>query len=202
MHGLPSDMDKIMEIAKENDLVVIEDCAQSFLAEYKSRLSGTIGHMASFSFETKKHMTTDQGGIVITDDPSYAEKIRKHAGLGYKTLGPEQGMTPLLPHQFQDPHYKRHDSLGYNYRMPEICAAMGLAQLERLDELVSRRRYIASLYNEALKGCEWIIPQKVPKGYTNSYWTYAVKYFGEERVGVSWRRFYDYFNENGGDGFY
>ena len=202
MHGLPSDMDKIMQIAQKYNLIVIEDCAQSFLTNYKGRLTGTIGHMASLSFETKKHMTTDQGGMVITDDPVYAERVRKHAGLGYKTLGPKQGMTSLMPHQFQNPHYKRHDSFGYNYRMPEICAALGLAQLERLDKHVERRRYIASLYQKALKGCEWIIPQKTPEGYTNSYWTFTVKYYGEEKFGVSWKQFYDLFNSNGGDGFY
>ena len=80
MHGNPSDMDKIMAVAEKHNLVVIEDCAQSFLASYKGRVTGSIGHMSSFSFETKKHMTTDQGGVVLTNDEDLAVKIRKHAG--------------------------------------------------------------------------------------------------------------------------
>ncbi len=202
MHGQPSEMDPIMDIAKKYNLHVIEDCAQSFLATYKGKLTGTIGHMASFSFETKKHITTGQGGIVITDDKNLALKIRKHAGLGYATLGPKQGMTSLMPHQFQNPHFKRHDSLAYNYRLPEICAALGLAQLERLEEKVEKRQLIAKMYDECFKNVEWIIPQKVEEYTTNSYWTYVVKYLGAEQKGVSWEEFYDKYNQNGGDGFY
>ena len=202
MHGTPTEMDKIMELAQKYNLYVIEDCAQSFMARYKGKLTGTIGHMASFSFETKKHITTDQGGMVITNDEDLAIKIRKHAGLGYKTLTAKQGMTTLMPHQFQNPNFKRHDSLAYNYRMPGICAAIGLAQLERLDDKVQKRRQIAQMYDEALKGIDWIVPQKIPSNATSSYWTYAVKYFGEEKYGITWVEFYNMFNSNGGDGFF
>jgi len=202
MHGLPSEMDTIMDIANKHNLYVIEDCAQSFLATYKGKLSGTIGHMASFSFETKKHITTGQGGIVITDDEKLATLVRKHAGLGYTTLTAKQGMTSLMPHQFQNPNFKRHDTLAYNYRLPEICAAMGLAQLEVLDEKVSQRKKIARMYDSCFEKIDWIIPQKVDSGLTNSYWTYAVKYLGETKKGISWEKFYSMFNNNGGDGFY
>jgi len=202
MHGLPSEMDKIMEIAKKYNLFVIEDCAQSFLAKYKNKLTGTIGDMASFSFETKKHMTTGQGGMVITNNERLATAIRKHAGLGYKTLTAKQGMTSLMPHQFQNPNFKRHDSLAYNYRLPEICAALGLAQLERLDEKVALRQKIAKMYDEVIDGLDWIIPQKVESYLTNSYWTYSVKYLGKSKKGISWEDFYKKFNENGGDGFF
>ncbi len=202
MHGLPSEMDKIMEIASKYNLIVIEDCAQSFLAMYKGKLSGTIGHMASFSFETKKHITTGQGGIVITNDEKLATSVRKHAGLGYSTLTAKQGMTSLMPHQFQNPHFKRHDTLAYNYRLPEICGALGLAQLERLDEKVLLRQKIAKMYDKCFERINWMIPQKVEEGLTNSYWTYAAKYLGEKEKGVSWEEFYKKFNENGGDGFF
>jgi perosamine synthetase len=202
MHGAPCDMDKIMRIAEKYDLYVIEDCAQSFLAKYDNRLLGTIGHMASFSFETKKHMSTGQGGIVITNDKNLAIKIRKHAGLGYVTLTEKQGMTRLMAHEFQQPHFKRHDSLAYNYRMPEICAALGMAQLEDLDNKVKRRCKIAKMYDEILNNVNWIIPQKVHRNSQSTYWSYAVKYLGREKHGVSWAKFYDMFNKNGGDGFY
>ena len=202
MHGLPADMDPIIKIAKKHSLVVIEDSAQCVLGRYKERLAGTIGHMATFSFETKKHMSTGEGGMVVTNDETYAEKIRKVAGLGYKTLTAGQALRRVLPTDFQNPHYKRHDTLGWNYRMTELCAAVGLAQLERVDELVERRQYIASLFDKAIEGCNWMTPQKTPEDVVNTYWTYAVKYEGEKEVGVSWRDFYNLYLKNGGDGFY
>ncbi len=202
MHGLPADMDQIMEIAKKHNLHVIEDSAQCVLGKYKGKLAGTIGHMSSFSFETKKHLSIGEGGMVLTNDEKLGTKIRKTAGIGYKTLSAGQAMRAVLPTDFQNPHYKRHDTLGWNYRMPEICACVGLAQLERIDELVERRQYIGELFNKAVEGCDFMTPQKSPEGVTNTYWTYAVKYDGEKDVGVSWREFWDLYKKNGGDGFY
>jgi len=202
MHGAPSNMKEIMALSDKYGIYVIEDCAQSFLATFDGESTGTIGHMASFSFETKKHMSTGEGGMVITNDKDLATKIRKHAGLGYVTLTEKQGMTRLMPHQFQNPNFKRHDSLAYNYRMPEICAALGVAQLEYLDEKVERRVLIAKMYEDVLKNIDWIVPQKVLSGSTSSYWTYAVKYLGEEKHGVTWEEFYEKYNNNGGDGFF
>ena len=202
MHGLPADMDSIMKIANKHNITVIEDSAQCMLGNYKGRLAGTIGHMAIFSFETKKHISTGEGGMVVTNDEAFAEKVRKVAGLGYKTLTASQALRTVLPTDFQNPNYKRHDTLGWNYRMTEICAAVGLAQLERVDELVKRRQYIATLFNKAVEGCKWMIPQQSPEGVINTYWTYAVKYEGEKELGVSWKEFYDLYLKNGGDGFY
>jgi len=108
----------------------------------------------------------------------------------------------ITPSTFQDPDYKRHDFFGWNYRMPEICAAVALAQVERSDEVVQRRQAIARLYDEAIQGREWMIPQKTPEGFVNSYYTYAVKYEGEEALGVPWKEFYNKYIELGGDGFY
>ena len=202
MHGLPADMGTIMEVARKNNLVVIEDCAQSILASYKGKLVGTIGDMASFSFETKKHLSTGEGGMAVTNDEELATSIRKFGGLGYKTLEPAAGMRSLLPREFQNPNYKRHDALGLNYRMPEICAAIGLAQLERVTSLVRRRQEVAQYFLEGVEGCDWVIPQKVPEDYTNTYWTFTVKYEGMDFYGVSWEKFYQMYRENGGDGFY
>ncbi|UCF13663.1 MAG: DegT/DnrJ/EryC1/StrS family aminotransferase [Thermoplasmatales archaeon] len=202
MHGLSADMDPIMEIARKNNLFVIEDSAQCVLGKYKGRIAGSIGHMASYSFETKKHLSVGEGGMVITDDEDLAVKIRKIGGLGYKTLQAGESLRQLLPTEFQDPGYKRHDSLGWNYRMNEITAAVGLAQLERIDFIVSRRQQIASFFLEALDGCNWIIPQKVPEGYENSYWTFTVRYEGEKAYRVKWKEFYNLYKKNGGDGFY
>jgi perosamine synthetase len=202
MHGLPADMDPIMEIAKKHGLYVIEDSAQCVLGKYKGRLVGAIGHMASFSFETKKHLSAGEGGMVVTDDEVLATKIRKTGGLGYKTLSAGESLRQILPTDFQDPNYKRHDSLGWNYRMNELTAAVALAQLERIDFLVFRRRQIAAFYLEALEGCGWIVPQKVPKGFEHSYWTFTVRYEGEKAHRLKWKEFYNLYKNNGGDGFY
>ncbi len=202
LYGLPADMDPIMELAKKYNLVVIEDDAECYLSTYKGRIAGSIGDMSVFSFENSKHISVGEGGIAITNNRYFAERIRKCGGIGYKNLRAEEGRVKLNEAIFQDPNYKRHDYLGWNYRMPEICAAVGVAQLERLDEIVKKRQQIAKYYEEAIRDCDWMIPQKIPEGRTHSYWTYVVKYEGEKRIGVSWREFYNIYKENGGDGFY
>lgn len=189
LYGLPADMEPIMEIAKEHNLTVIEDSAQCVLGVYKGRLAGTIGHIGAFSFERTKHLPIGEGGIVVTNDENLAVKVRKCGGIGYKNLRAQEGRMQVNPSTFQDPDYKRHDFFGWNYRMPEICAAVGLAQVEKIDELVGRRQAIARLFAEAIEGCDWMIPQKTPEGVLHSCYTYAVRYEGEATLGVSWRSF-------------
>lgn len=202
LYGLPADMEPIMEIAKEHNLTVIEDSAQCVLGIYKGSIAGTIGHMGCFSFERSKHLGIGEGGMVITDDERLAERVRKFGGIGYKNLRAEEGRMQSTPATFQDPDYKRHDFFGWNYRMPEICAAVALAQVERVNELVQQRQAIARLYDEAIEDCDWMIPQKTPDGMVNSYYTYAVRYEGKQALGVSWKEFYNKYIECGGDGFY
>ena len=197
MHGNPSDMIEIMKIDKKHNIPVIEDSAQCVLGYIDDKLVGTFGDMASWSFETKKHLSTGEGGMVTTDNEEYGTTIRKNGGIGYKTLEAGQSLRQLLPKDFQNPHYKRHDVLGWNYRMNELTAAVGLAQLERVEFLVERRKKIAKMYDEAFKDCDFIIPQKVLDGHINTYWTYTVRYEGDD-----WFRLYDLVKENGGDGFY
>lgn len=202
LYGLPADMDPIMDIAAEHNLVVIEDNAQCVLGRYKGRLAGTSGHMAIFSFENSKHISVGEGGMVITDDEQLAERIRKFAGIGYKNLTADGGQIKLNEDVFQDPDYKRHDCIGWNYRLTEICAAVGVAQMERVEEIVKMHQDIAQLYAEAIAGCDWMIPQAVPEGCTHSYWCYAVRYEGLAAKGVPWKAFYQKYKELGGDGFY
>lgn len=202
MHGLPADMDSIMEIAEKHNIVVIEDSAQCVLGLYKGRLAGTIGHMSSFSFENKKHLAAGEGGIVLTDNENMGTVVRKTAFNGYKVLTAGQAMRQLLPAEFQDPAYKRHDTLGYNYRMNEVTAAVALAQVERMSDLVERRQEVAKYFMKAVEGCDWITPQYVPEGYTNTFWTFATLYTGEEKIGLNWKGFYNKFKEVGGHGFY
>ena len=202
LYGLPEDMDPIMELAEKHNLVVIEDNAQCFLSKYKGRMTGTIAHMASYSFENTKHISCGEGGIIITNSREYAEMVRKIGGHGFKNLRAEEGRIRLNQDIFQNPNYKRHDTLGWNYRLPEFNAAIVLAQLERADELVGMRQESAELFIEVMKDCDFLIPQKTPEGYTNSYYTLGVIYEGKEKIDVSWEDFRKEYIIQGGDGFY
>jgi perosamine synthetase len=202
--GLPVDFDPLMDLARQHNLSLIEDDAQCFLATYKGRLVGTIGHAASFSFQGSKHMTTGgDGGMVITDDEDYGRDIRKAAVQGYRTLDARPGATMIPRDIRQDWSFERHDRLGYNFRMSAPQAALGMAQLERLDYLVAARRYTASRYEAVIREekCEWLIPPYVPDGCTHAYWAYACK-LDESLLGVDWREFRRTFIEHGGDGLY
>jgi perosamine synthetase len=167
LFGLPADFDALLSLARRHDLTVIEDNAQCFLGTYKGKLVGTIGRAASFSFQASKHMTSGgDGGMVITNEEEYGRNVRKAAAQGYRTLDARPGS--MIPRDVrQDWSFERHDRLGYNFRMSAPQAALGLAQLERLDYLVAARRYIASQYEAVIREeeCEWLVPPFVPEGY-------------------------------------
>lgn len=204
LFGLPADFDAILALARRNGLTVIEDDAQCFLATYRGRLAGTLGRAASFSFQGSKHMTSGgSGGMVITDEEGYARNIRKASILGYSTLDAQPGATMIPRDVRQDYGFERHDRFGYNFRMSAPQAALGLAQLERLDYLVAARRYIAAQYERVIREekCEWLIPPHVPEGCTHSYWCYTCT-LDTERLGADWRAFRRTFIEHGGDGLY
>lgn len=203
LYGLVCDMDAIVKIAKKHNLFVLEDCAQCFLGkDDKNRFGGNIGDVGSWSLENSKHLSTGDGGILTTNSEVLAERMRKFGGMGFKNIKALNGQVRKNKDVFQDPKYERHDTFGFNYRLPEVAAAVGLAQVERIDFLVKKRMQIASKYLKALKNCSWIIPQKTPKGFVNSYYTFAVRYEGEEKLGVSWYDFRKKFMEFGGDGIY
>ena len=202
MHGLPCNMDRIMKIAKKHDIVVIEDSAQCLMGSINGRLVGTLGDMSSFSFETKKHISAGEGGIVATNNKDFATVIRKTGGLGYKTLSADQALRAALPEEFQNPDYKRHDTVGWNYRMNELTASVALAQLERVDEIVKKRQDVAGLFMKVIEDCDWITPQKIPNNFVHTYWTFTVIYNGADAISISWRDFWAKYKEFGGDGFY
>ena len=203
LQGLSVDIDPILELAKEKQIYVIDDSAQNILGEYKGRLSGTLANISVLSFENKKHITSgSEGGMVLTDSAELAQKARKFGGIGYKHLTATSGRTSLALSEVQDPAYNRFDTIGLNYRMSEASAAIGLAQFERIDYIVERRKKVAKLFDESVQDCEWIIPQTIPNGYRHSHYTYSFEYKGEEKLGISWKKFYEMYVEMGGDGFY
>ena len=167
LYGHPCDMDPIIDIARKNNLFVIEDAAQALGSEYKNKKCGGIADISTFSFYGNKIITTGEGGMVVTDNDEWAEKVRRLKG---------QGMNPLKRYWF--------DIMGYNYRMTNIQAAIGLAQMENIDELISKRRQIAQWYTNLLKNiCGITFP--VEKEYAmHSYWLYSIlieNNFGKSR---------------------
>jgi len=201
LYGLSPDMDPIMDLARQHGLAVIEDDAQCFLGRYKGRLAGSIGDLASFSFQNSKHITCGEGGIVTTNNQEYADRVARFASLGYGLVRAGAGKSKIDKRAILHPSFKRHVSLGYNYRMSELCAAVALAQLERLDEFVTWRRRAAQALDRVVRPCGWLKPQRVGPDYEHSYWAYVVK-LDAEKDGITWQRFFDKFVELGGEGFY
>jgi len=135
LYGLPCDMDALSALCREHDLLLIEDCAEAFGTYYKGRHVGTFGDISTFSFFGNKTITTGEGGMVVSSRP---EVINKAFHL--KT----QGVSPTREYW--------HDVVAYNYRMTNICAAIGLAQLERADSIIAKKREIAEWYRARLRG--------------------------------------------------
>lgn len=203
LQGLSVDMDPILQLAREKGIIVIDDSAQNILGTYKGRLAGTLADINVFSFENKKHITSgSEGGMLLTNNKEYATRARKFGGIGYKHMTASAGRTSLALSDVQDPDYERFDTIGLNYRMSEISAAVGLAQFERISDIVERRIAVAKMFNQSVKDCNWIVPQKIPDGYKHSHYTYSFEYKGLEVLGVTWKDFYKMYIEMGGDGFY
>ena len=140
--------------------------------------------------------------MILTDSEEYAEKCRKLGGHGFRNLRAEDGRVRLNQDMFQNPDYRRHDALGWNYRMPEFTAAVAYAQLERVEELVTMRRKSAQIFMDAMEGCGFLLPQTTPEDCVNSYYSLGVRYLGKEMLGVSWQEFRKEYVEMGGDGYY
>lgn len=203
LQGLSVDMDPILKIAKDRGIVVIDDSAQNMMGEYKGRIAGTLADINILSFENKKHMTSGgEGGMLLTNVEEYAVKARKFGGIGYKHMTALIGRTSLALSDVQDPDYERFDTIGLNYRMSEASAAVGLAQFERIGDIVGRRVAVAKMFAKAVKGCNWIVPQHEPEGYKNSHYTFSFEYKGLEEIGITWKEFYTMYIDMGGDGFY
>lgn len=200
LYGLPCDYDAIKDIADAKGIHVINDAAQAFLAEYKGKPIASLFPITSYSLDATKHITTGDGGMIVTNDMHLAQRIRKFGSLGYKALTGNDGRIRVNKDLFQDPTYSRHDELGLNYRMSEFAAAVGLAQTERMEYFVALRRKIAAMYAEAVKGCDYLAPQKIPVDCNSAYWTYTLKYLRDD--GVTWQDFRKKYMEFGGDGIY
>lgn len=156
LYGHPCEMDEIGKIAREYGLFVVEDCAEALGAKYEGRSVGTFGDIAAYSFFGNKTITTGEGGMVVTSDKTLHERCLRLKGQG------------LAAHR----EYW-HDVVGYNYRMTNICAAIGLAQLEGIDAKLARKREIAERYREGLSGLPVVVHGE-RGGSTHAYWMVSV----------------------------
>jgi perosamine synthetase len=150
-------MDPIMEIAKKRKIFVIEDAAEAHGAEYRGRRAGSLGHAACFSFYTNKIITTGEGGMVVTDDAEFAARCRKLRDQGNE---PEKRFW--------------HREMGFNYRMTNMQAGVGLAQMKRIDEFVETRRRNAKLYNQLLGGFKGVTLPPEQSWAKNVFWMYSL----------------------------
>lgn len=157
LYGQPADMDPIMEIARRRGLAVIEDAAEAHGALYRGRAVGTIGTASSFSFFGNKIITTGEGGMVVTNDANLADACRHLRG---------QGVSSTRTYW--------HDVVGFNYRMTNIAAAIGVAQLERVRDVLDRKRHIAERYASNLASVESVTLQHQPDWAENVWWMVSV----------------------------
>ena len=180
--GSPSDLDPILAIAKKHKIPVIEDCAQSYLAEYKGKLVGTMGDLSAFSLNDFKHISAGDGGMVLTNDDNLAKRCALFADKWYDRSGDRSGWSLAM--------------LAPNYRMNELTGAVGLAQFKKLHGIVKRRREIAAVYDKAVNGIKGLYAPKPPKGGVSSYWFYMLR-LEEKEAGVSRTKFVEALNKEG-----
>src|SRR5579871_336789 len=157
LYGHACDMGPLLELARRKGIWVIEDCAEALGATYEGRPIGSFGTAGTFSFYGNKLVTTGEGGMVVTNDEPLAERLRLLRG---------QGMDPERRYW--------HPIVGFNYRMTNVAAALGLAQMERIDQLLHDRKQVAAWYNERLGNLGSLVLPPEAVGTTNAFWMYSV----------------------------
>jgi len=159
IYGLPVDMDPVLDIAKRYNLLVIEDAAEMHGQTYKGKKCGTFGDISIFSFYPNKHITTGEGGMILTDDSNLSARCKKLRNLAFEATG----------RRFI------HFELGWNYRMTNLQAALGVAQLERIDDHIAKKRWMGNMYSEKLNGLKGFqLPLPKTDYAENIYWVYGM----------------------------
>ncbi len=166
--GLPADLDAIQKIANKYNLIVIEDAACAIGSEYKGKKIGGHGNIACFSFHPRKIITTGEGGMITTDDPEIAARLRRfrHHGMSVSDIERHVANKIII---------ETYPDLGYNYRMTDIQAAMGLEQVKRLPFIIKMRRQIAGIYDEELSKIPYVRVPQVPTYAFHNYQSYWIE---------------------------
>jgi perosamine synthetase len=165
--GHPAELTPILEIARERGLIVIEDACHALGAEYAGRRVGGIADMTVFSFHPVKHITTGEGGMVVTNNPQFAETLRRFRNHGISSDARQRQSAGQW-------HYEMV-LLGFNYRLPDIVCALGIQQLKRLDANLARRREIAALYTAAFREIPGVIPPPVRPEANPAWHLYPIR---------------------------
>jgi len=201
--GLQADLKKLRDIANKYGIYLIDDSAETIQTKADQSKDWNLPDIRVYSFESKKHMSTGgEGGMVTTDSEELAIKIRKAGGLGYKHLTAHKGRTSLDSGIFQDPNYERFDSLGLNYRMTPVTAAIGIGQLESLEYNLNLRKKCGKVFSEVVQDIPWLQMQQIHPGLVHSYYSWGVVFDSQNSLSMSWKDFYNQFKSLGGDGFY
>ena len=159
IYGFPVDMKRILQIAKKKNIVIIEDAAEMIGQKYNGRLCGSFGDISTFSFYANKHITTGEGGMIVTNDRKIYEKCKSLRNLCFSVKG----------NRFN------HDDIGWNYRFTNIQAALGLGQLENIKWIVNRKKEIGRRYYRNLRNNTNIIIQSYKNSYSdNIYWVFGI----------------------------
>lgn len=156
LYGHPCAMHELMEICGDHNIFLIEDCAEAFGSYYQNTHVGLFSDIATFSFYGNKTITTGEGGMVVVKD---SERFQRATNIK------NQGISSRLQYW--------HEIVGYNYRMTNICAAIGLAQLEQVENILAKKRYIADWYHQRLQGLPLTVHPESP-GTRHSYWMYSI----------------------------
>ena len=156
--GHPVEWDAVIDIAEKHDLKVIDDSCEALGAEYKGRKIGQFGDAAAFAFYPNKQMTTGEGGILVTDDDDVARLCRSMRNQGRSEMGA----------------WLEHVRLGYNYRMTEMSAALGVSQFRRIESFLEKRAQVAQMYTERLQDLDWVRPPVVKPHVRISWFVYVV----------------------------
>jgi perosamine synthetase len=170
--GLPADMDRFFEIGERHAVAIVEDAACAIGALYKDRPIGSLGPLACFSLHPRKVITTGEGGMIAVEDPSVADRLRRLRAHG-------MDLSDLARHSASDVVFEAYPERGWNSRMTDMQAALGLCQLQVLDEILERRRLLAERYTAALERIPHIEPPYDPPYATRTWQSYCV------RVGAS-----------------
>lgn len=166
--GLPCEIDRINEIAARHGIIVIQDAACSIASRFRGRPVGGLARATIFSLHARKLITTGEGGMILTDDAALAERLRRqrHQGMSLSDFD-RHGASPTT--------FETYPEIGYNFRITDVQAAIGVVQLTRLPEMLERRRHVAERYNAALSNHPWLMPPFVPDHAEHNWQSYQVR---------------------------